>query len=1284
MPEEAIKTNIKSEPTNSENDSHSIANRKDSDNIHPLVKQLFAIGYEIGDTVTGRNISPIGKKNNDWRGTLTETNIEIQRGTWNSGIFTYNGEHYKDGLSWLEEQNIERGIYFNVNGGRDNKSVKRFYASFFEHDKGTHKEQQELIDLFPIKPTAIVRTKRSSHTYYRITCENLEEYGKLENWSSRQEKIAYAMASDPAVKDKPRLMRGAGFDHIKEAEFSYDGGEFDYVPCILQVCEPDRRYTLDEIDNAIDEFCLQQGIKPFSKERFAGYQYIISKLNQKKRGVDYSHPKFNPDIFRYCDDSDLSELTIRAKNFARLREKQHFGKECADPETAWKDPIEKVKERYQRDFEFNTVSVSDEIKRQAGLLSDEELTEYFAREYGTGYSEAGTPGARQNWHTCQCPSHGSSTNSTDNLHINSSDPNYKKGTLRCQSGCDFKDILLAFRQRAQDANDPLWNAHYGKEKQNNKTKTPEQLAKESAQLETEKIAHKQLSLIDYDKLQQLGIVIRKVNKAKLSPDDFNIEKGKILIVISEKGTGKTEGLQSIAPSYDAIYSWHTRITLAIKMAGDLEKFGMVYKDEAEKNQFIKKISFCANSAHRFHPKNLRSKGLLLFDEMDQVLQYLSDSLCNNDGIRPYLLAMHKAQLETALLDGSALYMSADIAQKEIDNILAIAPKDAKIEILINEYRPTKGKLQFSIDPTPDALVSKLLQNLDNGIPTFLLDDFKNGFRGCRTVAEYVRKKKPELANQIVEINGDTSELPEIKAYIKDINVESEKQNTLLLSCSPSVISGVSLQNGRFNKSVFGIINGILTPNNGSQGIARVRGAENIYVWVAPHGFNYERSGGITPEDVNNYYQSNYNKRNNLLHTYCPNYNPMTEEWESPNWKLFCQNSAINNIEMRQLRYWYKEKLDADGYQLEEKEFGIDPNTEDFLKDIWGQLQLADVKEIAQSKDITKTEADALRHKSQAGENLSKEERLQAIKFHLRDTFGDELIATAKEFHNQSKQELKGIEAIALMNWGSRFEKRLFRHYRNFHQPIDKVAASDLYMEQKQTSLRPDFEGANKRFPKDIEWKLREYKLWEYLEFKQYLDPSRSYYPDDYKPLIEKVRSKVEEIQQVTGYNFAEASDGQVISYLYASLALDTERKKVTVDGKRIYVKKITQQSWEFTQKFIAHQIGKREFLAECPDPPVFYSNGSLNRGSGQYLESLISKGSIDFQAILSIKPSPGDDTPIKTLQMTKLFEELSKLMPCHRIPSSPNLILIGLEDGYISGIKADGSGVHFHWTAKTV
>jgi hypothetical protein len=449
-----IESNDNSSSVNSIPQDAGLLNDCSIKELHPTIRQLFALGYEVGDRVTGRNIDPDQRgKRTDWCAELTEDNLILQY--YDFGRREYCGEEYENGLEKLAEDNFEAGIYFNVNAGRDNASVKRCFAVFWESDTVSLAEQAEINSKLPCDLTVAVTTKRSTHSYLRLSEEFCYD---LNLWVKLQKLATFAMGSDPAIKDKPRLMRLAGFDHLKVSEFQLPG-EFDYdvTPCILKTCNSSVGHPPEQIREAFAVVATELGIQEYSEERFAGYQFIAQKLNQKKKAVNYSHENFNPNIFRTCPDEQVTEFLSRAKVWARLCEQKHTGKDCAKPETAWTQPLEKVRKQYKSEFDIKLLQCTREALSAGGVAEGETLSEYFGRAYGLGFTEAGSPEARQQWHTCQCPHHGSSSGSVDNLHINNTDPNYKKGSVKCQSGCSSEDVLTAFRQKAKDSGDTLWN-----------------------------------------------------------------------------------------------------------------------------------------------------------------------------------------------------------------------------------------------------------------------------------------------------------------------------------------------------------------------------------------------------------------------------------------------------------------------------------------------------------------------------------------------------------------------------------------------------------------------------------------------------------------------------------------------------------------------------------------------------------------------------------------------------------------------------------------------------------
>ena len=374
---------------------------------------------------------------------------------------------------------------------------------------------------------------------------------------------------------------------------------------------------------------------------------------------------------------------------------------------------------------------------------------------------------------------------------------------------------------------------------------------------------------------------KEINKAKLDLDKCGLEPGAIYVIRSAKGTHKTNSLVPITPKFSNVYAWFNRIALGRE---ECHRIGLEWKDDLKGFRGSLKVGFCADSSFSFPPGLLKNNGLLLVDEADQVFEHMFGDTCNKEGKRPLVLGVLKAQLDTVIAgDGIGIFMSADITDKEFEYISQLAPPGCPVRLIVNHYQPPKSDVYFFDSKTPDGLIENLLQDLENGKPRFVIDDIKNGVRGCKSIAEYIRKVHPEWAEDIVEINSDTSGSPAIIDYIKNINTMS--QTTLLLCCSPSVVSGISIENGHF-KEVYAFLNGVLTISQALQSVSRPRGAEVINIWAAEKGVIFARDRSLFPEQIKGYYNRNYSANSKHLLAFDVNYNPLKDEWDSPHFDLY--------------------------------------------------------------------------------------------------------------------------------------------------------------------------------------------------------------------------------------------------------------------------------------------------------------------------------------------------------------------------------------------------------------
>jgi hypothetical protein len=1024
------------------------------------------------------------------------------------------GEVYQDGYNMLRYWNRWGGIYFYPNqGGRFNREVTACQSAYFESDDGDFDAQWAVINEFGsttgILPTSVIKTRKSLHVYYRFPASEWE----TENWTTEiQRPLALAMRSDPAIQNTARLMRLAGFHHVKWVD-----DKLNFVPVTLEICEPERQYTREQLKDAIASVLPQ----PYSEQRFKFWVYLNSPAH-KGLGVE-----IDSEIALSCPESDLEETERRWRRFIKLSRDKANGKDC-DPHDAFTCDLKKLpRVRHHETYEGE-------------IFEGERNTIIWAR-FLYGYDPIG----RGDWITAQDPLIPESErhlHSIDSLHIHKI-----TGAIKSHRGSDPKDIYERMKEIAEKG-----------------------IYRELTQL-TEK-------------------PWKEINTAKLDLEKLGLEPGAIYIVCSAKGTHKTNSLVPFTPQFKNVYAWFSRIALGRE---ECERIGLDWKDDIKAWAGGLKVGFCADSSFSFSPGLLKNNGLLLCDEADQVFEHMFGDTCNKGGKRPLILAALKAQIDSVIVcGGMALFMSADITDKEVAYIKQLAPDGCPVRLIVNNYEPQLGKVNFDESEKSDGLIEELLRDLESGQSRFVIDDMKGGVNGSLSIAEYIRTVHPEWADEIVEINSDTSGDPKIIEYLKNINTAS--LSTRLLCCSPSVVSGVSIENGHFSQ-VYGFFNGVMTVSHASQALARVRGAEAIQVWAADKGVIYSADRSLFPEQIKGYYQRNYEANSKHILAFGVQYDALKDEWDSPHFDLYCKYAAYRNNCMDKLRARLKERLTDEGYQVFLTAAGSSDKAKEGLQDAWTHLEIGHAHAVAQANILTDAQLEALENVT-----LTPNQKLDVEKTYLLKSFGQELIDNMV-FEHSSGEVLKGWPAIVLKDKRGEYRKQLEAFYL-LTSDVEIALAKDLRAEERQLDY-----GAG-RFAGDVRWFTRQRKSREFLGLHEFLNPESWWGPADFADLAHKAKKNAGRLKDALGFAVQKMTPGQIFGELMGQLGLELDKRwapEPSNAGRRYKFRQINPTSWRYAQMYLRYRDSllqpQEEYFESsvpaesgvCADHPSvdFYSEG---------------------------------------------------------------------------------------------
>jgi putative DNA primase/helicase len=131
-----------------------------------------------------------------------------------------------------DHNNKNRGIFFVVNqGGHEDKDIKRINAQFVENDTLSLEEQYKRLLSFPLKPSIIVKTRKSLHGYWLI------KDGEVSLFRDIQKRLAQHFQGDKNIINESRVMRLIGYNHCKEE------------PCRVECIKfnPELKYTQAEL-----------------------------------------------------------------------------------------------------------------------------------------------------------------------------------------------------------------------------------------------------------------------------------------------------------------------------------------------------------------------------------------------------------------------------------------------------------------------------------------------------------------------------------------------------------------------------------------------------------------------------------------------------------------------------------------------------------------------------------------------------------------------------------------------------------------------------------------------------------------------------------------------------------------------------------------------------------------------------------------------------------------------------------------------------------------------------
>ncbi|HEY9633072.1 MAG TPA: hypothetical protein V6D14_06690 [Coleofasciculaceae cyanobacterium] len=544
----------------------------------------------------------------------------------------------------------------------------------------------------------------------------------------------------------------------------------------------------------------------------------------------------------------------------------------------------------------------------------------------------------------------------------------------------------------------------------------------------------------------------------------HIKPGAINVLVAFTGAGKSQVCKELAMECENVLALTPLIALGRSFAGKEMQCDYHTDNHKYSNSEQWRVISPYKSAHKspvytLVPKSKGANSLLINDEFCQALSQILGNMSAKSIYKPFErqgTINHIVDLAKTVVDtnGYVVFMSADWMDIHTKFLRKIIPAHIKINVIINRHIPKRPKINFYTEEKPQGILLKFqdtfYESWDDKTGKFkhgtlLLSSARTGQAGSINAATALKNKYKHLQDYIVEANGKNKEQGENLEFFANPNEQILKYGAVCFS--NVVVNGISITTD-YAKSTFVLENGIGSPEDVHQKIMRSRTADDLHVWTAKQ---FNRNGGcpyVDPEHVKNYLLNRWKSNSKLHEEYLAGlnikYNAKKQNFDSPEFELFCELAAIRNLNSRDLRKRTKQYLQKWGFEVIDTTADYSDDAMEALKDknkaADFEREVTEAKAVANAEDL---DDDTIKACKQDPDYM-----YEVIKYFLRKWYPAKFIEECGNLeltHPTTKEttKLEGIAGIYILHCKQNLAAKFRRAYSVLHESIDSVISKDL-------------------------------------------------------------------------------------------------------------------------------------------------------------------------------------------------------------------------------------------------
>jgi hypothetical protein len=309
--------------------------------------------------------------------------------------------------------------------------------------------------------------------------------------------------------------------------------------------------------------------------------------------------------------------------------------------------------------------------------------------------------------------------------------------------------------------------------------------------------------------------LKESYNSRYLPKDVFKREG-VHLVRSAIGTGKTQIVEHLVKQYPKLsILFSTHLISLVESAA--QRLGLVSYNECDNFdlQMEHRLAICLNSLGKLTAEGaLRNYDVVVIDEVEQVLARLTSHIEQ----KPLVFSVLKHVMMNAK---TLICLDAHLSQATVQMIQRFCP-DKPVTIHFNQFEPGHER-EISFHESPESLQMTAMNELEQGRTVYLAFNSKKEARKTFSAFNLAFPEKKGLY-----ISSDNAGDAENHAFFSDVNKVSKRYDYII--CTPSVSTGVSIDNGHFD-FVGGVFNAqVNTANDCMQALGRIRNHKTLHVF----------------------------------------------------------------------------------------------------------------------------------------------------------------------------------------------------------------------------------------------------------------------------------------------------------------------------------------------------------------------------------------------------------------------------------------------------------------------